>query len=80
MPFTVFTDEELDELIVAGKKAYKAVLGGKNYSVNSGGSLRTLTRQDLPELREELYLLGQEKASRKGEPFDNVRFATFIDE
>lgn len=35
--------------------AYKAISTGKNYSINTGGSLRTLTRQDVDEARREFF-------------------------
>lgn len=57
---TIWTREELLDLIAcwkaAYKAAYKAASTGKSYTVQG----RTLTRYDLPEIRQQLvYLQGE---------------------
>lgn len=53
---TIWTREELLDLIVCWKAAYKAASTGKSYTVQG----RTLTRYDLPEIRQQLvYLQGE---------------------
>lgn len=47
---TVWTRTEILELIALYKKAYKAAIGGKSYSIAG----RSLTYQDLPDIRREL--------------------------
>ena len=59
---TIWTREELLDLIACWKAAYKAASTGKSYTVQG----RTLTRYDLPEIRQQLvYLQGaRHRASR----------------
>ena len=53
---TIWTREELLGLIACWKAAYKAASTGKSYTVQG----RTLTRYDLPEIRQQLvYLQGE---------------------
>ena len=53
---TIWTREELLDLIACWKAAYKAASRGKSYRVQG----RTLTRYDLPEIRQQLvYLQGE---------------------
>ena len=47
---TIWTREELLDLIACWKAAYKAASTGKSYTVQG----RTLTRYDLPEIRQQL--------------------------
>ena len=47
---TIWTREELLELIACWKAAYKAASTGKSYTVQG----RTLIRYDLPEIRRQL--------------------------
>ena len=50
---TIWTREELLGLIACWKAAYKAASTGKSYTVQG----RTLTRYDLPEIRQQLVYL-----------------------
>ena len=53
---TIWTREELLGLIACWKAAYKAASTGTSYTVQG----RTLTRYDLPEIRQQLvYLQGE---------------------
>lgn len=58
---TIWTREELLDLIACWKAAYKAASTGKSYTVQG----RTLTRYDLPEIRQQLvYLQGRACGAR----------------
>ena len=59
---TLWTRAELLSLIDLWKAAYKAAATGKTYSIEG----RSLTRQDLPEIRKQLDYLGNELAALKG--------------
>ncbi len=60
---SIWTHEELTELISCWKAAYKAASTGKSYTVQG----RTLTRYDLPEIRQQLaYLEGELVALETG--------------
>ena len=60
---TIWTREELLELIACWKAAYKAATTGKSYTVQG----RTLTRYDLPDIRRQLaYLQGELAALETG--------------
>ncbi len=52
----IWTKEELHSSLADWKAAYKAASMGKSYTI--GG--RSLTRQDLPQIREQLDYLGRE--------------------
>lgn len=59
----IFTSTELDEQIAAYKAALLAVSKGKSLRTSSGGHERTWTSEDLPEIRNTLTWLAQEKAT-----------------
>lgn len=62
MAASSFTETEIKEFIDLWTDAYKALTTGKSYSINTGGSSRSLTRQDLKLVREELqYWQGELK-------------------
>ncbi len=52
----IWTKEELHSLLAHWKAAYKAAATGKSYTI--GG--RSLTRQDLSEIRNQIDFLGRE--------------------
>lgn len=56
---TIWTREELLDLIACWKAAYKAASTGKSYSIQG----RTLDRYDLPEIRKQLAFLESELAA-----------------
>lgn len=62
----IFTAAELDEQIAAYKEALKAVASGQSVRMNTGGSDRMLTMADLPEIRNTLTWLANEKAALQG--------------
>lgn len=45
---------EIDEIIAELKLAYRAAVAGSSYTINLGGTSRTISRQDVVKLREEL--------------------------
>ncbi|WP_165071021.1 hypothetical protein [Desulfovibrio sp. ZJ200] len=56
MASSIWTRAELDEQITLYKRALKACASGASYTIGS----RSLTRQDLPRIREHLaYLAGE---------------------
>lgn len=62
----IFTSAELDEQITAYKDALKAVASGQSVRMNTGGSDRMLTMADLPEIRNTLTWLANEKSALQG--------------
>lgn len=62
----IFTSAELDEQITAFKAALLAVSKGKSFRMNTGGSDRTWTSEDLPEIRATLQWLANEKSALLG--------------
>lgn len=56
MGMNIWTREELLSLLASWKAAYAAASTGKSYTIQG----RTLTRHDLPEIREQLSFLGRE--------------------
>ena len=67
-----FTTIEIDEFLTDLKAAYKAVITGKSYTINTGGTSRSLTRADAPWIRDEMFFWDKQKAQatsgRKGIP------------
>lgn len=59
---SIWTREELHDLLAAWKAAYKAAATGKSYTIQG----RTLTRYDLPEIRKQLAYLENELATLNG--------------
>ena len=66
---TIWTREELLGLIACWKAAYKAASTGKSYTVQG----RTLTRYDLPEIRQQLVYLQGELAALDTGPHYRTR-------
>jgi len=58
----IWTRAELLELLALWKAAYKAASTGKSYQIQG----RTLTRYDLPDIREQLHFLEEELAKLDG--------------
>ncbi len=49
-----FTNQEVDEFYQAFKGAYLSLASGvKSYTINVGGSSRSVTRADLPQIKQE---------------------------
>jgi hypothetical protein len=64
---SVFTLTEIEEQIAEYKLALKACAGGQSVRMSTpGGSDRTWTSADLPEIRRTLDWLGKEKARLLG--------------
>jgi len=62
MPITpLFTTEELDTQISAFKQAMLDLASGKRVRINSGGTDREVTSEDLPQLRKQLEWLQDER-------------------
>lgn len=59
----LFTAEELDTQIAAYKQAMLDVASGKRVRINSGGTDREITSEDLPELRKHIQWLQFERAN-----------------
>lgn len=59
---STFTDAELEAEITAWKAAFRALSGGQSYTIQG----RSLTRAALPEVRQTLTDLAQEKNRRAG--------------
>lgn len=62
MATSIWTRTELDEQIALYKEALKKCASGASYSIGS----RSLTRQDLPRIREHLAYLAGELAALQG--------------
>lgn len=63
MSTSIWTRKELDEQIVLYKEALKKCASGASYTIGS----RSLTRQDLPGIRDHLaYLAGELAALERG--------------
>ena len=63
MSTSIWTREELDEQIALYKEALKKSASGASYTIGS----RSLTRQDLPRIRDHLaYLAGELAALERG--------------
>ena len=45
---------EATEFLTLWQAAYTALIGGKNYTINTGGTSRSLTRQDLDMAKREM--------------------------
>ena len=60
---SIWTREELQDLIAAWKAAYKAAATGQSYTIQG----RSLTRYDLPEIRKQLAYLEGELAALEGQ-------------
>jgi len=58
----LFTSEELDTQIAAFKIAMLDVAGGKRVRLNTGGTDREVTSEDLPQLRKQLEWLQVERS------------------
>lgn len=71
MKASIWTKPELEALIVTFKAAYTAALQSKSYTIGN----RTLTRQDLPEIKAELEYLQSELNRASGLPSGMVRVA-----
>lgn len=56
------TITEIDEILVELKAAYKAAASGKAYTINTGGTSRAITRNDLTVLRGEIKQWETERA------------------
>jgi len=57
----LFTAAELDTQIAAYKQALLDIAGGKRVRINSGGTDREVTSEDLPEIRKQLEWLQSER-------------------
>ena len=57
----LFTAVELDTQITAYKQAMLDLAGGKRVRINSGGTDREVTSEDLPQLRKQLEWLQGER-------------------
>lgn len=59
MNTSIWTKEEIDEQICIYKEALKKCASGASYTIGS----RSLTRQDIPVIREHLSYLERERAA-----------------
>jgi hypothetical protein len=51
----LWTLTEAQEFLTLYTDAYKAIVSGKSYSINTGGTSRSLTRQDLEEIEAKMF-------------------------
>ena len=73
----VFDLAELDEIILDLKTAYKNVVTGKGYTINTGGTVRAVTRQDGDWLKKELqYWTNERKKLVSGQRGIKTKFGT----
>lgn len=63
---SIWTRQELVNLLAEWKKALMHAATGKAYTISDGGTMRTLTRYDLPEIRKMLSFLEDELAKLDG--------------
>jgi len=52
---SVWTLTEAESFYSQWKTAYEALIGGKSYTINTGGTSRTLNRQDLQMVKDEMF-------------------------
>lgn len=72
---SIWTRDELLSLLADWKAAYKAASTGKSYTIAG----RSLTRQDIPAIREQLAYLERELASlSRGQSGPVVRRAVVV--
>ena len=50
----LWTLAESTEFLTLWTAAYKAVIAGQSYSINTGGTSRSLTRNNLKEIKDEM--------------------------
>jgi len=62
----LYTTAEITAEIAAWKGALTALATAKSYTVSSGGMTRTVTRENLPEIRAHLEWLEQQQAKASG--------------
>jgi hypothetical protein len=62
----IFTSAEIDTQIAAYKAALLACASGQSYRLSNGIVDRSFTQNDLPEIRNTLTFLAQEKAALQG--------------
>lgn len=67
---------EIDSTIAIIKTAYAAVLSGKAYTLSTGGTSRSVTRQDMGALRDELRYWEAERARVAGTGGRRFAFGT----
>lgn len=60
---SVFTVAELDAQLVVWKAALLAAASGQSYTISAGGSSRSLSRNDLTEIRNTIAWLASERAN-----------------
>jgi len=63
MTTSLFTTAELDTQITAYKAALLALASAQSYAIDTGATRRTVTRADLPEIRNTLRFLQGEKSA-----------------
>lgn len=62
----LFTDAELDTQIAAYKTALTALAKAQSYTLEFGATRQQLTRADLPEIRQTLTWLQEQRAATAG--------------
>jgi uncharacterized protein with PIN domain len=70
------TETEAQQYLDKLKEAYFACMSGKSYTINTGGTSRSLTRNNLKELREEMTFVEQEILAFRNGRSVNVKYIT----
>lgn len=73
---SVWTNSEIDGFIANLKAAYTALTSGvQSYEINTGGSVRKLTRMNLKDIKDELLYWQNEKLKNETDQSGlNVKF------
>ncbi len=75
-----FTLSEATEFYTLWKDAYIALAAGKSYTISTGGTNRSLTRQDLPNVKAEMqYWKNQIDKINNNQSGIKKKFSTPID-
>ena len=70
------TAAEGREYLAELKAAYRAVMTGKSYTINTGGTSRSITRNNLSELRDEIVFVESEIQTMETGSGLNVKYIT----
>ena len=76
-----YTLAEIEEYLTLAKAAYKKTFDANNYSISSGGNSRSIGRQKMEDLLNQIkYWEGEKTKVQNGTTGIPVKFITQIDE
>jgi hypothetical protein len=71
-----WTLKEIDGFIANLKSAYTSAISGKNYTINTGGTSRSVTRNDIVSLLNQIEYWQLEKSKLDGDSGIPTKFIT----